>query len=190
LKPCWLVEEELTERESGLRRLAKITLEPRAVLTLGLLLLVGCGPSDQEKKTSNDAKLAAEKSASEAQLIADPSRAAPELIQRLRASMKVRDGFLIIDYQSTMRVFAQTPGTAGESLPDLMNLSVYSRETPWFINCGFGIRIGFGDAKNDWPVTNLDASGIVLTYVPVPKERCEILAPLIGKEIQTILSGG
>jgi hypothetical protein len=55
-----------------------------AFVALGLILLVGCGPSEQSKeKKQSDAnlKMAADTRASEQQLLADPSRATPKLVQ-------------------------------------------------------------------------------------------------------------
>jgi hypothetical protein len=103
-----------------------------ACVALGLFLLVGCGPSDQskEKKQSDDyAKMLAEKSASERQLLADPSRATLQLVQRLRASLKMRDGLLMVDSQSRFRLL----GSASEaavmaSIPGGVSLSIRPAE--------------------------------------------------------------
>lgn len=74
---------------------------------LGLLLMVGCRPSDSSKEkkqsTDADAKTLAENMALEQQLVADPSTATPQLMQRLRANVKMSEDLLIVDNQSRSR---------------------------------------------------------------------------------------
>jgi hypothetical protein len=170
-----------------------------ACVALGIFLLVGCGPSDQskEKKQSDDyAKMLAEKSASERQLLADPSRATPQLVQRLRASLKMRDGLLMVDNQSRFRLLGSASEVAAmASIPGGVSLSVRPRESPWVVNCGIGITVVFGNSISDGSESSgrpepIDTeSRVWLTYEPLTKQGCEILAPVIGKEIQAILSG-
>jgi hypothetical protein len=170
-----------------------------ALLVLGLLLLAGCGPSDQSenKKQSDDhAKMLAEKSASERQLLADPSRAIPQLVQRLRASLKMRDGLLMVDNQSRFRLLGSASEVAAmASTPGGVSLSVRPRTSPWVVNCGIGITVVFGNSisgaseNGEQPEPIDTESRVWLTYEPLTKQGCEILAPVIGKEIQAILSG-
>jgi hypothetical protein len=80
-----------------------------AVLAV-LFLVVGCGPSDSSKEkkriTDADAKRLAENMAAEQQLLADPSKATPQLMQRLRASVKMSDGLLMVESQSLARLLS------------------------------------------------------------------------------------
>jgi hypothetical protein len=163
-----------------------------AFVALGLFLLVGCGPSDQSEKKQQsdaDAKMMVEQTASEKQLLADPSRATPELIQRLRASVKMRDGLLMMDDQSYTRLLYPRSETYAASIPGAVNLSVRPPEAPWVFNCGMGITVVFGNQISGGPEPIINDFTVWLTYVPVPKQACELLAPVIGKEIQAILSG-
>jgi hypothetical protein len=172
-----------------------------ALVFLGLLLSAGCAPSDQseKKKQSDDhAKMLAEKSASEKQLLADPRRATGELIQRLRASLKMRDGLLMVDDQSRFRLLGSASEVAAmASIPGGVSLSVRPRESPWVVNCGTGITVVFGNSISDGSESSSSGrpepidteSRVWLTYEPLTKQGCEILAPVIGKEIQAILRG-
>jgi hypothetical protein len=152
--------------------------------------MAGCGPSDSSKEqiTNADAKML-EKKTEEQQLLADSARATVQLVQRLRASVKMRDGLLMVDNESRTRLLFPISETTIASIPGAVSLSVLPLESPWVVNCGMGITVVFGNSKDDGSeLVNAD-SKVWLTYVPVPKQVCEKLAPLIGKEIQAILSG-
>jgi hypothetical protein len=158
-----------------------------------LFLVVGCGPSDSSKEkkqiTDADAKRLAENMAAEQQLLADPSKATPQLMQRLRASVKMSDGLLMVESQSLTRLLYPRSETAMASIPGAITLFVFPRETPWVVNCGIGLTIIFGNPTSGEP-EQIDSDGKVwLTNVPIPKQVCEKLSPLIGKEIQAILGG-
>jgi len=155
-------------------------------------LLVGCGPSDQsdEKKQSNvDEKMAEESHASEQRLLADPSRATPQLVQRLRASVKMRDGLLMVDNQSLTRILSPRSETSIASIPGGFNISLLPKESPWVVNCGIGISVVFGNPISGESERVYGDGKVWLTTAPVAKQGCELLAPVIGKEIQAILSG-
>jgi len=137
-----------------------------AFLASGLLLLVGCGESGSSKEKKQPSAAEA-KMVAEARSLTDPSRGSPEFLHRLRTSVQMRNGVLIVD----------DPLTFG--------LSVLSPNSPWVVNCGIGIEVVFASANS-----SDDRVKIQLALIPITKERCRELAPLIGKEIQTILSEG
>jgi hypothetical protein len=164
-----------------------------AFVAIGLIALVGCGPGDQskEKKQSDaDVKKAIETQASEQQLLADPSRAAPTLIQRLRVSVKMRDGLLMTDNQSLTRILSPLSETSIASVPGALNISAFPKETQWVVNCGLGITVVFGNPISGKSERVYGDGKVWLTTAPVSKHGCELLAPMIGKEIRTILNGG
>ncbi len=72
------------------------------------------------------------------------------------------------------------------SIPGAISLSGFPPEPSWVVNCGIGLTIVFGN-----PTTvkseQIGRDGKAwLTYVPIPKQVCEKLSPIIGKEIQAI----
>jgi hypothetical protein len=67
-----------------------------AFLLVALLFMVGCGPSNEPKKSTEAADKRKADATAEKQLLSDPDRAKTELIRRLRASVKMRDGLLIV----------------------------------------------------------------------------------------------
>jgi hypothetical protein len=135
------------------------------------LALWGCGqsapPESEQHARNSDAHLAAEQ-----RLFSDPSKAAPELIKRINASVKMRDGLLLIE----------TPLMLGD-------LSVLSPNSTWVVTCGAGIKVIFGSSITD------DSDGIrndvefYLATVPIRQTNCEALAPLVGKRILAIAAG-
>src|ERR1035437_3736838 len=145
-----------------------------AFVVLGLLLAVGCGPSDsskEKKQLDANEKMAAENLASERQLLADPSRAAPELVRRLRAIVKMQDGVLLVDVKP--------------------QLFILPPNSPWVVDCMTAMTVVFGNLvssySNESGISN-DVK-IMLARTIIKRESCRELAPLIGKEIRAILSG-
>jgi hypothetical protein len=70
------------------------------------------------------------------------------LIQRLRASVKMRDGFIMVDNQSRTRLLSPMyPGSEATiaSIPGAVFLFVLPANAPWIISCGFGMTVVFGN---------------------------------------------
>jgi hypothetical protein len=101
----------------------------------------------------------------------------------------MRDGLLIVDDLSTLRLVPTVEATTA-SIPDGVTLSVLPRESPWVVNCGIGIAVVFGNPISGESERVLGDGKVWLTFAQVPRQEREILAPVIGKEIQAILSGG
>jgi hypothetical protein len=124
----------------------------------------------QEKKQSinPEAQIAAD-----LQLFMEPAKAITELITRLRAKVKVRDGLLIVD-----------------DLLVVSGLTVLPLNSSWTVSCGIGFTVTLGntiggssdDVHNDVKVW-LSFAG------PIPKQNCEPVAVAVGKEILAILAG-
>jgi hypothetical protein len=154
----------------------------RAALLLSLFL-VGCGPTDEQRRETQRAEKVRADLAAEEQLLSDPSRATSELIRRLRASVKMREGLLTVDPFATSGPPDWTPVDVGE-------LFVLPRNSPWLIDCGAGITVVFGSSVSGTGEEVANDVKVLLAYGPVPKQRCEMLGPAIGKEIQAITTGG
>jgi hypothetical protein len=132
--------------------------------------LVGCGPSDsakQQEASQTDPAVAAE-----VKLLSDPSKAGPELIRRIRASVKMRDGLVVVD-----PLF--TPG-----------IYVIPANSSWAVNCGNGITAIFGNSGSGRADGSDADVKVWLAYAPLSKPECETLALIVGREIRAILDGG
>jgi hypothetical protein len=135
-------------------------------LVFVLLALCGCDGDDSSKNTSRSARPSDEAMAAEEQLLSDPGKAMPELIRRLRSSVKKRDGLLIVD----------SP----------LGFSVLSANSAWMITCGAGITVAFGRSTSG---ESGDDAKVLIAYAFVSREECQNLAPAVGKEIQAIVNG-
>ncbi len=133
-----------------------------SILCTCVLLLPGCSDSG---KTSESAIARIE----EERLLHEPLRATPVLIQRLRDAVQMRDGVLMVDSDS--------------------DLYVLPLNSPWIVNCGFlGIRAIFGNSVGADESARNDIT-VILTQASVDKMDCRTLVPVVGKEVQAILSG-
>jgi hypothetical protein len=149
------------------------------LLVFGLFCLVGCGPSEEQKReTQRSEKLKADLE-EEKRLLSDPSRAKAELIKRLRASVKMRDGLLTVDPLAAFGV-------------DGFSLFVLSPNSPWLVHCGTGtgIEVVFGASVSGTGEEVDNDIKISLARAAIPEHGCEMLGPAIGKEIQAIINGG
>jgi hypothetical protein len=135
-----------------------------------LLLVVGCGPNESTREQG--ARQVDPAVAAEAKLLSDPTKATPELIQRVRASVKMRDGLIVVD-----PLF--TPG-----------LSVMSANSPWTVICGAGIKAVFGTSVSGGSDGVDNDVTVWLAYASIPRDDCQVFTPAIGKEIQMIIGGG
>jgi hypothetical protein len=162
------------------------------IAILAILLVSGCEPSDssRDEKARADAKRIAENRAAEKRLLADTSLATSRLVQRLRTSVKMINGLLAVDNLSRIRLVSPESETTMDSMSGAVTLSFYPRETPWRINCGIGLSVVFGSGSTSDESGNLfDNDGTVwLSLSPMSKQMCETFSPLIGKEIQVILT--
>jgi hypothetical protein len=134
------------------------------------LLVVGCGPNESASKKG--ARQVDPAVAAEEKLFSDPANAIPELIQRVRASVQMRDGLIVVD-----PLF--TPG-----------LSVMSANSPWTVTCGAGIKAVFGASVSGGNDSVYNDITVWLAYATIPQENCQMFTLAIGKEIQTIIGGG
>jgi hypothetical protein len=166
-------------------------------MIFGLLSIVGCGPNEPSKEKKDydaEVKRTAEQTASEQSLLADPGKAIPQLVQRLRAGLKMRDGLLIVDGQSFIRLVSPSDASPSQeaavlSMPGALTVSVFPRETTWVVNCGPGMQVIFGSPPSAGEVSGVSYPQTVsLTFGSVAEEECETLAPAIGKEVQAILN--
>jgi hypothetical protein len=133
-----------------------------------MLLMVGCGSGDTSKEGTNQVDPT---TAADAELLSDSSKAIPELIRRVRASVKMRDSLIMVE------------------APLTPSLSVLPATSPWLVNCGIGITAVFGNSVSGGSDSVDDDVKVWLAYVPVSKQDCETYATTVGKEIQTIISG-
>ncbi len=138
-----------------------------ALLAFGLVVIAGCGENDSSKK-QKPPSVPEMKVTAEVRALTDSNRGLPEFVQRLRTVLKMSDGVLTVDD------------------PLAFGLSVLSPNSPWVVNCGVGIEVVFESAS-----TPGDRGGvkIQLALIPMTKEKCRELAPLVGKEVQAILAG-
>jgi len=154
-------------------------MRPIWIFAMLISLLAGCGPDN----TSNNAKQGENKQATspEAKKFADQMRLQmtadrdnESYIKQLRASLKLMDGFIVVENPSLVFSMVLLP----------LNSS-------WAVSCGLGLSVDFGNAvtgdvdNNSNTVSNV--ASITLTFAPLKKERCRELAPLIGNEIQRII---
>jgi hypothetical protein len=134
------------------------------------LLVIGCGPNEPAREKG--ARQVDPAVAAEAKLLSDPASAIPELIQRVRASVRMRDGLIVVD-----PLF--TPG-----------LAVMSANSPWTVTCGAGIKAVFGASVSGGNDSVDNDVTVWLAYASIPREDCQMFTLAIGKEIQTIIGGG
>ena len=146
-----------------------------SLLGFALLLMIGCGPSDTSKDKKEplnaEQKIAADKMAAEISVLANPNRTNAEFLRHLRASVKMVQGFLMVD------------------TPLKVELALLPPNSPWVIQCGAGMSVIFGSAVTGSSGDVSNEVEVRLALVPLTKERCQELAPLIGKEVQAILDG-
>ena len=144
-----------------------------AIVTL-LVLLTGCGPSEQQQ--AKRPQTPAEKGESaKYQMLSDANRSNESYLQQLHSSMKVSDGFLTIE---------------GIILPGVV---VLPSNSGWTVSCGIsGLAVAFGGSVSG----NVDGGSgstendakVDLSLIPLSLERCREIAPQIGREVRAILA--
>jgi hypothetical protein len=103
--------------------------------------------------------------------------------------VKMRDGLLMVDDQSLTRILSPSSEASVASIPGGFNISIFPKETPWVVNCGIGITVVFGNSISGETERVYGDGKVWLSTSGVSMQECELLAPVIGKEIQAILSG-
>jgi hypothetical protein len=154
---------------------AKVPSIAAAPLLVVLLFMVGCGPSNEDKKSTEATEKIKADAVAEQLLLSDPDRAKTELIRRLRASVKMRDGLLIV---------------SDPILSSMGFLTVLPASSAWVVKCGAGITVVFGTSVGGKGEEVGNEVEVTIANYVVPKPGCETLAPAIGKEIQAIIGGG
>lgn len=147
-------------------------------LSFCLLLMVAWGDGKAEETKKADAAKAQE---TEQQLIADPSRAIPELTRRLRQSLKSQDGLIIVDSPFGMGTLL---GSA-----DSLDYFILPSNTPWVLSCGMGMTVIFGNSISGDTSSIENDVRVALTLAQIDKSGCNTLGLAIGKEILAILAG-
>jgi len=151
----------------------------RLAMLLAALGLMLCA-CDDVQETGSDAT-PAESSPSElpeemrevlAQLPADPTLAAAELDERLKARVKVSDGLIIVEGRGLFSKFV-LPAT-----------------TPWIVRCGMvGVSVILGTAVSGSGENVGNDIDVLLHLGPVKPEVCDVIAPRLAKSMQAMLAG-
>lgn len=140
----------------------------RVTLLSGILLLIGCGESESTKQRRHSHDLD-ETAKAEGALMADSNKAGPALIKRLRENVSAHDGLLRVK--------------------TMFGMSVLPINSPWAVYCGIGITVVFGSSFSGYRDSIRNDFEINLTTANLYKsEKCDVLAPLLGREIQVILT--
>lgn len=154
------------------------TLRIFLLATLLMAALAACGPSEAPKTESQQSPAAdktnAEKTNEQIQILTQKDRSNESFLQQIRARMHVTDGFLLIENSFET---------------DTMLLPVTSG---WSLTCGMsGLAVSFGSAVSgsaDGNSSSVDNEAkLELSMIPLSRERCRELAPVIGKEVQRLL---
>ena len=137
------------------------------LLALCLIVLGACDDDTAEKAKKVAAEQASQVNA-EQNLMADPTLAAAEWKRRLRDSVKIHDGLIVVDGHLGLQTF------------------VLSSNAHWMVTCGFiGMTVVFGNSRSQSD-SNIE---VRLTWASIDKSGCTALGPAVGKEIQEILAG-
>jgi hypothetical protein len=139
-------------------------------LAFALILVVGCGENESAKEKSAESAKAEEKLIAKMDILINSNRGIPEFLQQLHDSLKMVNGVIVIE----------------DSLG--IGISVLPPNSPWVVRCGAGITVILGSAvSGDENGVNNDVE-IRLSMLPISNEQCKEIAPLIGKEIQSIVN--
>jgi hypothetical protein len=139
------------------------------VCAIAIVFLAACGQENESShKTSSDLQNDAEQ-----ELLADPARALPELIKRLRAAVSKREGLLVVQSPLSLEVAVLPPNT------------------PWVLVCGAGIGLHLGSAvaEHDGSVAVADVLDVPLA-LPVrilTREECIPVMLALGREVLSIV---
>lgn len=145
-----------------------------------LLLLSACDDSKSKKaKALADEQIKAQDL--EQKIMKDPLYAIPELKKRLRESLRVEDGLMLINSPFGMGNLLGSVPFAGQF--------VLPASTPWVLSCGMGMSVDFGSSfRGDGSQVSNEVE-IALTLASIDKNGCDTLGLAIGKEIEAISAG-
>src|SRR5665213_3489267 len=135
-----------------------------------LLVLTGCGPSEQPQ-AKRPQTTAEKESTAKYELLTDENRSNESYLQQLHAGMKVSDGLLTIE---------------GTILP---GLTVLPSNSGWSVSCGIsGLSVIFGNGVSgsidDGSGSVKNEAKVDLLLIPLSPERCRDVAPKIGREVR------
>jgi hypothetical protein len=100
-----------------------------------------------------------------------PGRSNADYIQTLRSQIKLSEGILLI------------------TAPMSPTLWVLPANSPWVLECGPLLSLVFGGAVTGSPESVSSTVDVTLSLAILSEDRCRELAPLLGREINQILSG-
>jgi hypothetical protein len=136
------------------------------------LLLCGCDQHDPAKQRSE----LEQQGGSESELLADPTKARPELTRRLRLAVSMHEGFIAV----------KSPFGQG--------MAILPASAPWFVTCGetnISVHFGGAVAANDSGVSidPLNVPLVLFADTPISTQTCTELGTALAKEIQAIIDG-
>jgi hypothetical protein len=142
--------------------------------SMALGLLAGCGDGDTgdaNRPQDKQAQARGAKLVSNISALTRPDRSNADFVQELRSHVKLIDGLLLVESTTS---------------PGLWVLSV---NTPWVIQCGPLLSLVFGGSVKGSPEGVSNEVDITLSLALMTDERCRELAPVLGREVNLILSG-
>jgi hypothetical protein len=143
------------------------------LVVIMLTLVVGCSPDEASKEKPGDVAttLANEQIVANIKMLTDQGRETSDFLQQIRTSLKLVNGVLVIEDIIGFELFVVPPNS------------------PWVLQCGVGLKIGFGNALNSEGEDKVHSDAVIkLSLALISRERCRELAPLIGQEIQSIVN--
>ena len=134
--------------------------------------LMGCGQGEQREAANEPTDTAGavygRKLAASISLLTKSDRPDADFVQALRSQVKLVDGMLVVTQTTS---------------PALWVLSVNS---PWVLACGPPLSLVFDGAVNGSSEGVSNAVDVKLSFALLSEDRCEKLAPLLGKEMNLI----
>jgi len=143
-----------------------------AQLTLISAMLVSCGPDPAEQEKKQDAAMTEQQEA-DIRLLTNKDTGSTEIAQRLKRSLTLRDGMILIHDQVLGPLGSYTiPVT-----------------TPWSVECGMGLTVTFGFPPRTAPNDIGGGPEVHLSWAAFSAEACDELGPATGKQLQLFLAG-
>lgn len=145
----------------------------RYMATLGVLAAIGIcagGGSVNAAGANDDPDLA--KLQADVALLMNAESGPAEIDSRLRKSLVVQDGIVMIHNQATAYGSYTFPAT-----------------DPWAVQCGLGLTVTFGSTPRGDPNDIGTGPEIHLSYGQFKSEEYDKLGFLVGKKVQALVSG-